>query len=277
MNKYFIENILVTYQDYVKIRNSHKIGKSNDLKTALNVATVLYHLHEHLPEEQRKDYLEYLALCPDYELLRDVVNLSKHKIITRYTPQISNLDNIYELVINTLYKDKRGEYWDTNKSVYMTLDDRSERDLFDVITNVLNMWISEFEQLGIIKHIKPYSISNNIIPKRSRSSNRLDIVMLQGLPFKHRTKVQKFNYVKGLIEPIDLTNGRAEFRIFKPNYTVKLELKNDKTCDKKVYQINIDAEQLNKLKKLRTSEKKVLYLIQLAKEQGIISDLPTKD
>jgi len=268
LKKYFVENVLVTYQDYAKIRNSHKVGKSNDLKTALNVATILYHLHEHLPQDQNKKFQEYLTICPDYELLRDIVNLSKHKTITRYTPKISNLDNIYELVINTMYNDRKGEYWDTKKSVFIKLDDGSERDLFEVITNVLNMWLSEFEHLGIIKHIKPFSFTSNGNPKRSQSSKKLDITVIQGLPFKHRIKVQKFNYEKGLIEPLDLSSGRAEFRILRPMYTIELKLKNNKSGDERSFEIKVDEEQLKKLNRLRTSEKKIEYFFLLAKEQG---------
>lgn len=271
LRKYFFENVLVTYQDYLKIRNSSNIGKSHDLKTNINLANALYHLREHLPQGQQKTLKEYITICPDYAVIRDVVNLSKHKTITRYNPRISDINNLFELVIHTLYEDKNGEYWNIGKSVYAKLDDGTERDFFEIITNVLNMWLVELEQNGIIEHINPFSISNNKIPKRSRKSDQLKITMIRGLPFNHRVKYQKYNYAKGVIEPIDLTGKTAEFRIFKPKYTLKIEIKDNKGGEEKSFEIKVDEDQLRKFKRIKTSEKKIQFFFQLAREQGVIS------
>jgi hypothetical protein len=156
--------------------------------------------------------------CPDFKLLRDVVNLSKHSKITKYKPKISDVNNIYEQIIYTCYEDKKGKYWNVEKSVFVKPDDGSERDLLEIITNVMNMWLIEFEQIGIIEHVKPFVTSDTKILPRSRSSIRLAQYVTAGLPFKQRGKVQRYNYEKGIIEPYDLTNQRIDIPLLFISY-----------------------------------------------------------
>jgi hypothetical protein len=73
------------------------------------------------------------------------VNALKHGILTKGTPQIAAADNIREQVVHTIYRDEAGEYYDIKKSIEITLKDGTSRELFDVLTNVVNMWIDRLE------------------------------------------------------------------------------------------------------------------------------------
>ena len=110
LHAYFHENVLDTYANYLKTRKSGKSGKSHDLKSAINIATILYHLREQIPEKQRINYDELALHCPDYKLLGNIVNATKHKKINKHNPQISSAENIYEQIVRTEYEDKKGKF-----------------------------------------------------------------------------------------------------------------------------------------------------------------------
>lgn len=277
LKAYFIESVLHNYCKYVKLRKSRKIGRRNDLTAAVNISTILYHLREYLPEKKGKSDEEMGFICPDFELLRDVVNLSKHSKITRYTPKISDVNNIYEQVIYTCFEDKNGKYWNVEKSVFIKLVDGTERDLFEIITNVMNMWFIEFEQLGIIDHIKPFAAYSTKILSRSRSSIKLDQYITAGLPFQQKGKCQRYNYEKGIIEPYDLTNSRLDMDIYKPMYSVSVRFSGGQDDKELHFEITVDEKQLKKLTRLKLKEKKLEFLLQIAKEQKIINDFKIKE
>lgn len=268
---YFYENVLDTYQKYLRIRRSAKLGKSNDLKAVLNISSILYHLREHLPVSRRKSYNDLVALCPDYEIIRDIVNLSKHKTITRYVPRISNPDNIKEMLIFSAYKDKNGEYWHTTKSVFAKLDDGSEKDLFEVITNVMNMWLKEFEEMGIITHVEPFPFHVKKIPFRSQCG-KMDITLINKLRVRLNGIFQRYNYETGSYDPVDMSGKQLNFNIHKNECTIELKITDKQNGEEKTIDIKVDDSQLTKLRQLKSTEKKVELFLQLAKEQGKITD-----
>jgi hypothetical protein len=79
---FFYETVVLVYQAYKTTRNEAKAGTRNDWKSALTAATAAYHFREHLPQPHKKSRREIAAICPDYDLLGDVVNASKHKDVT---------------------------------------------------------------------------------------------------------------------------------------------------------------------------------------------------
>ena len=56
--------------------------------------------------------------------------------------------SIREQVVFTGYEDEGGEYKDASKSIEITLKDGSRRELFDVLTNVVNMSIDFLQAAG---------------------------------------------------------------------------------------------------------------------------------
>jgi hypothetical protein len=143
---FFYETVVCRYAEYKTIRKERKAGTRVDGKAAIDAATAAYHFREHLPNPLHRTKTAIAAICPDYLLLGDVVDAAKHKILTRKQPppQIISADSIREQVVFTGYEDEGGEYKDASKSIEITLKDGSRRELFDVLTNVVNMWIDFF-------------------------------------------------------------------------------------------------------------------------------------
>jgi len=267
---YFNLNILESYKDYIKTKDSATTGKFVDLRQIINLATVLYHFREHLPDDKKKSEKEISENCPDYKLLGNIVNASKHKTITRNNPQITSAENIYEVIYSTTYKDKKGEYQHIEKKVLAKLDDGTERELLEIITNVLNMWLIELESLGIIKHIEPFSVNNNKIPRRTKNSGKLDFLPMRvGEMFYGQTfKFQRYNYEKGVIEPINLTNASVEMNIYEPSYIISFNCKT-KIGQELNFEINVDDDQKKQFDRL-SKEEKIEFCLKLAEKQGKI-------
>jgi len=153
---FFYENVVAAFTDYSKIKRDDPCGRSKDLRAALTAATALYHLREHIPGQYRKSRSDVAKLCPDYDLLGDVVNAAKHDELTLGEPQINSAEDIYEATVVTRYQDQDGEYSDAQKMVMVKLKDGSERDLFEVLTNVMNFWGRELTRYGVIKGFDPF-------------------------------------------------------------------------------------------------------------------------
>jgi len=138
---FFYETVVLSYVAYKTTRYEEKAGTRNDWKAAMAASSAAYHFREHLPDRYKKIHKAIVAVCPDFALLGDVVNASKHKRLTKGTPQIAGADSIKELVVYTHYRDEAGEYSDASKAIEITLKNGTTRELFDVLTNVVNMWI----------------------------------------------------------------------------------------------------------------------------------------
>lgn len=194
LKSYFVENILMLLKEYLKIKKSLKLATSNDLRTAINLSSALFHFREHFPSESKKSRRVIGDNCSDYNLLGDVVNASKHKTIDNNNPIVSDAKNIYEEIVSTKYIDNLGEYNHIEKTVIVKLNDGSERDLHEININVLNMWIRELKSLGILENTLEHKYKSNRIPRRNKNSGKLHMCAMQNLRFGARFKVQQYNY-----------------------------------------------------------------------------------
>jgi len=226
---FFYENVVAAFTDYSTIKRDDPYGQSKDLRAAIIAATALYHLREHVPARYRKSRSEIAKLCPDYDLLGDVVNAAKHDHLTQGEPQINSAEDIYEMTVVTRYEDQDGEYSDAQKMVMVKLNDGSERDLFEVLTSVINFWGHELARLGVIKGFNSFTVPEapgSRFIQRADAKKRLDTQILRGLRFKHQMKLQKYDTNKGASAPIDLTGAKLHYRIYKPSYSLDVMLKN---------------------------------------------------
>src|SRR5688500_15443443 len=125
---YFHENVLVPYEHYRQIATTPTAGRRSDTRAALVVGTALYHLREHIPSQRRRTRAGIAKLCPDYDLLGDIVNLSKHKTLTKGPPsKILSLEDMQEQVLFTEYRDAAGAYTHAAKRIVLKLADGSTR------------------------------------------------------------------------------------------------------------------------------------------------------
>jgi hypothetical protein len=212
----FHDTVLIPYTEYKTLRKARKAGRHGDLNAARAAAAAAYHFREHLSKRYKKSHASMTALCADFSLLGDVVNALKHGILTKGRPQIASADDIREHVVVTRYQDDAGEYSDATKSIEITLKNGTKRELFDVLTNVANMWISFLVAAGVSDKgsLFPLEDRNRII-NRDEAGN-MDLTITQGLAAELGYKFQKYNYVKSFPEPIDLTGGKISFNVYDP-------------------------------------------------------------
>lgn len=268
---YLNENVWESYQAFVEARKSRTAGKSRDLRLAINTATALYHFREHFPKAKRKRRSELAKICPDYDLLGDIVNASKHGQLTQGMPRLDDAESIYELHTSTMYRDELGEYWHAEKSVYARLNDGSERDLYEVLTSVLNMWLVELHSIGAIPYTVPRPIERKIgIPPRSSDTGPapLDLEILQGVRFTHRIRLQKYNYETNQIEPFDLAGGQVKFRMYKPRELVVC-LRNDTTGEEIVNVIPLTEKETERVMGIKDEDERSIFIRAVIDKHGI--------
>jgi len=268
INAYFHENVWTTYKSYSKGHKIPQAGVSELLKLSINFATVLFHLKEHIPKEKQKSKKQLVSICSDYKLLADVVNVSKHKTITNDFPLISRAENIYEEIVITEYTDNLGTFNHIENRVCIKLDDGSEHNFHDIIINVLNMWLVELNQIGVIGLVKPIKLRKTRLPRRSKHSGKLNFSAIQRVRFKQTLKMQKYNYDKRCIEPIDLTGSQFKMNVYAPVHECTLTLKKPDSGEEIIINISLTLEQKQQLTKFTNDSDRLLFLMKLAKEQG---------
>ncbi|MFA4741240.1 hypothetical protein RAR94_07320 [Vibrio vulnificus] len=213
---YYYEAILEPYYKYVGRKGLNTYGRSVDIKLAIASASSLFHLREHLPEEHSISRAKFQKICPEYALIGDVVNASKHKKIERNSPQITNSNQISERVVTTIYEDEQGKYSHQDKLVVINLNDGNTVYLHELLYKTLKAWNGYLTKVGILT--KTYEILEPISkPYYTRAEcEGLDISLVSGLPFKMEMQVLEYNYEKNKALPLDLTDADIQMRIYKP-------------------------------------------------------------
>lgn len=269
---YFVENVLAAYREFGDSLRSEVYGESNDLRLAVNAAVALYHFREHFPSGAQKTRTQLAAICPDYDLLGDIVNAAKHQTLTRGTPRVSAASDIYEEIVLTQYQDQEGAYWDAEKMVMVKLTDGSTQSLRDILTNVLNMWIDELQAIGLLLTLnKVASQPIGIPPRRSKSGTfGMSLAIIPGLRFRYRARLQRHNYSTG---KVDYYTGveSATFRVYKPSYVVEVALQLD-TGEIIRKDVPLTDEESLEYHRLETDDERSQFLDQLAQKRDLIGE-----
>ena len=257
----FHVNVLESYLEYRAIKNNSRCGKSQDIKSGIVAATAMFHFREHLSPQPSVNSI--IAACPDYSLLRDVVNASKHGTLTSGNPDITSATSIREQVLRTEYKDDLGDYMHIEKVVSLHLKDGSERYLNDVLLNVINYWIAFLKQMGLFSNLEAFKpqLMQQPILREHCNDNNLDLVMQEGLQFQWIVVLRRFNYTTGKIEPMDLTGMEVEMNIYKP---VELDISLSKDGITISKSIKLNREDSRHMMSLATEEEQNKYCRGLA-------------
>lgn len=263
---YFYEHVFLAYDRYKKVKDDHIMGNNKDRREAIDAAVALYHLREHIPKSLRKSRLQLAALCPDYDLLGDIVNASKHHVVTRGTPQVTRLDAIQEILVSTRFNDQDGEYANEEKSVEVELVDGSKRDVYEILTNVVNMWFDELHQIGAIDRRQPIQLNRQSLVTRENAYS-VSLQMTVGIRWNQVFRLQKFNYESNKIESVDLSDAeKIIFTIRKPP-TFEVEL-HDASGVKFTREIELTPEQAKDLKQINDPNQRDQYLLKIAISKG---------
>ncbi len=268
---YFYQNTFLAYHQYVQVKNDRLMGEDKDLREAINAAVALYHFREHIPPPFQKSRAQLAVQCPDYDLLGDIVNAAKHNVLTHGTPQVVRADSIYQIMVCTKYKDQHGEYDHCKKVVEVKLVDGSTRDVYEVLTNVINMWFDELHQIGAIDQRLPIQLQKQDIVTRENASN-VDLQITQGIQWKQHMRFQQYNYETNEIEAVDLSDAEnIVFTVRKPQ-TFELQLGDDSGL-KATKQVQLTREQAGKLEQIEDANQRSQYLWEVAVSQGIVDQM----
>ena len=280
LNAHFHENLVASYLRYREIREDTKAGLSRDVQAATVSATALYHLREHLPPAFAMSRAQVAALCPDYDLLGDISNVSKHAQLTRGAPKVSRSQDLQEVVVITEFSDSQGTFTDARKLVTVKLDDGTEREVFEIVTNVINFWGQELTRLGVLNGFNPFPLPDSpgtrlLLREEAR---RLDLEMMQGVRFSLRQRLQRYNQTKGCAELVDPTKHNLTFCIYKPNITLDLSLTHNESGEQHHFSIPLTEEQAKTFEALPTDDRKQEFIRQFIKENpGLFTTMPSKN
>lgn len=261
----FYENALAAYNALCESLDSDSAGESTDLRLAVNAATALYHLREHFPEALQKSCDELTTRCPDYGLLGDIANASKHGQLDRGTPRLTSAQDIAEDIVITEYQDEHGPYRHAHKEVVVKLIDGSIRNVKDVLMNVLNMWVGEFHTIGLLKRFEPIEAKPFTIPARQSSNEGAPygLRVIQGVRFAGRFRFEKYNYEMQRIEALDITNHSYSFSIYEPSYAIDIMLTNNATGERFTRTVKLSKDDNRELSHLDTEEGQLQFFERL--------------
>lgn len=275
LHTHFVEDLVLQYNEYNQLRKTREKSHNSLLRKSLSLATSLYHFNEHLPKENQHRKKMMYRECPDYEILRDVVNLSKHREITYYTPIVAAATDIYECLVIAEFEDEEGPFGDGFKAVFVKLVDGNERDLHDVIVNVMNFWITKLLQMEVLEKFSLIPQPTVKVPTRIEADEDFDLGAIQGLPYDLKIKIMKYNYSSGKLEPYPKKIKKAEFNSYeKRTYSFTFTLDDNRKIE---FDLDLYPEEESLFKKFSSDHDMMQYAMHLAHEKNVIPKLEGKD
>lgn len=274
---YYQENVVASFSEYKETAKNGVSGRSRDLKGAVEAASALFHLREHLPDP-KPSRREIEIQCNDYGLLGDIVNAVKHNNITGRTPHgaplVDKAQCLSEQVLLIAHEDSEGTYKHVEKTVVVKLTDGSERNLLDILTNVANFWENHMVAIGIKSTAHPFLFED---PLRYRSREEceegLGLELIKGLRFKQTIKMMRYNNEAGVAEPVDLAGSQIKMSMYRPKYDVDIVLRNDATGQEMKTTISLSEEESEEVLKLKTDREKQEYVYSLPKAKDALMEM----
>lgn len=221
---YFTQNVLPACTAFFEARDQNRFGEKQLVRLGTTAASALFHLREHVPEVFRPSKEELAERCPEYGLIADVANASKHGALTRGSPRLRHIDQVSEVLILTKYADEEGEYTSAQAEVWLTLDDGTVLSLASQINSVLEMWASILPLLGAGDFAIPRaSIIDSHIPRAEAKPAPVEI--LRGEERRLSFQSREFDYSTGASRPVDLAGAKVEFNVYKLPESASIHIK----------------------------------------------------
>jgi hypothetical protein len=278
-NAFYDENVIDTYIAYRGTSTDGVAGRSRDLREAVVAASALFHLREHLPAAHAMTRRTVEQLCPDYALLGDLVNAAKHASVTMVThhgaPLVARASDLTERILFIEYEDAQGIYRFPQKQVLVRLTDGTERNLLDVLTNVLNFWEARLAASGLLQSARTFK--HDVAPRfRTREEcleAKLEFVAVQGRRFTHAMQLLRWNAATARAEPIDLTGSNVRFRIYQPKFDFELALTHEASGKEFKTTIELTDEECRIIAGLPSEQEKAAYAAGLPSAQAALRAL----
>lgn len=279
INSYFYHTVVADYLAYLEARKSKPFGLSYDLRAALVAATSLYHFREHLPTLHKLSVPETSLRCPDYRIIQDVSNVAKHRALDRGAPRVCRAEDIVQLFVSVAYEDDAGTYFDVHKIVVIRLEDGSELDLPEALTNVINFWGGFLVDIGARRTYKPFPQIERpgavYVPRDKARTVGIEIV--RGLQFRAGIRPMRFNPALGRAEPIDLTQfSEARMNVRRRRLSADVFLTDPVTAIEYKTTLELDENETERLEALQTKEEHEAFLRQLIDERKFELEMTLK-
>lgn len=276
---YYHENVVAAFVAYRETSKDGVAGRSRDLREAMVAATALFHLREHLPKSGAMSRAAVEKQCADYALLGDVVNAAKHKSITQGTPHgaplVSDAASLVEQILMIEYEDSAGTYRCAQKAVIAKLADGTERNLLEVLTNVLNFWEGHLHAIGVLSKQRTFVLEPQVRYRTRTECEqiRLDFSVVQGHRFKQVMQLLRFDATTGKAQPIDLTGSQINFRIYKPRFDFEVSLRHEATGQEYSKTITLSEEESLALAELESDDERQKFAANLPSAQSALREL----
>jgi hypothetical protein len=258
--KYAVENALPSYREFIDHYKNGMWGENQLLRKGINAAISLYHMREHLPGHLRPRFADLENDCPDYGLLRDIANVAKHYNITRNNPAISNANQLYEIMTTTYYADEQGEFTAPQLEVRIKLNNGGERDMAEVLYNIMSMWRDTLDDLGVVNLKSPTPLApNQVLTREEAAQKNADMKITQGEAYRLQFQIFKYNYEKNKREPINLTGYHARFRVYSPPKEVEIEISIPELGIEFDYKVPLSKEQGIQYVTLKSDDERSLF------------------
>lgn len=192
----------------------------------------------------------------DYRILGDIANALKHKKLTRENPSIAGSENIHEETVITAFEDKKGEYLHAETVVIVKLNNGTDRDILDILTNVMNGWLIYLDEVGITtKRPKLFPLRNPHKIVKRKDAKGHDITITKGVQMTQRFRFQKYNPITGKVEVQKLTGSKFVFQVFQKPYHIA-DLQSVSTDGEKVlnFRIVFTDEEFKEMDRLKTKK-----------------------
>ncbi len=154
----------------------------------------------------------------------------------------------------------------------MKLTDGSTRELGEILTNVLNFWLTELHKVKILSKPKSFALPTKPKPVPRHESESPDLEIIRGVRFKQHWQLMRYNCKSGAAEPIDLTGSKVKFRIYKPA-EVDLVLTHNETGKSVTRTVLLNPDELNAFRKLRSEKESLNYLASLGESRKALHEL----
>ena len=273
VRKYYVENALASYDEFLKYRSKNEWGENQLLRRGINAANALFHMREQIPDNLRPSKSVLKIQYPDYGLIADIANATKHKKITHDNPQISKAEQIFEILIFTHYADEQGEYHSPQIEVFVKLDDGTEMKLINLLYNVMCMWRDILENLGIVNYKTPESPEIDAPLTRDEASRKNTLHMRQGEEFKAQFRFMKYNYEKNIAELIDMSSNNFRFWVKKLPEKATISAYYNNSKRKLIdFDVPLTKEQASQYVSLENDDKKTAFLKKIVDNNPKIKD-----
>jgi len=254
---YFTQNVLPACKAFFEARDENRFGEKQLVRLGTTASSALFHLREHVPEALRPSKKELERKCPEYGLIADVANASKHGALTKGMPRVRHMDQISEVLILTKYADEDGEYNSAQAEVWLTLGDGTVLTLASQVNSVLEMWASILSLLGVGDFAVPRTSINDRHISRAEAKP-MPVELLQGEERTLNFQSREFDYSSGVSKPVDLTGAKLEFNVYKPPESATIHIKVDtSTID---FSVPLTRQQAAAFMALPDDKKQAAYL-----------------